>query len=437
MQIETLGHAVMLLSRADGTPLLATDPWLIGSTYWRSWWVENYPSADDIARIAGSRYLYLTHEHPDHLHPPSLRKIAEVAATRPEVLVPDFLEMKMADYLAAQGWSVRRLPNREWVELEPGVRAMALPIWNNDSILLIDTPDALIANINDAKPTQREMLAIGDLKRRLGKRCIMLRSYSPAGPSNNYFRAGERLSSGKRGYLRAVQNACRRGGADDFIPFASQVVFRRPDTDWANDFKVRYADLEQAWKEKRTRLLRPYSRVDLPSGKASAQDPANFNPGVTERTQALVAEQAAANAAAVWTAEDTNRLEVQLRSIRWPLLGLLPRGFQVETTGVKLFWRPWAGRLVSDQDARKGHFTLRVPLLPLKEAVTYGHTGDLSIPMFTEVHLDASTKPSTGDAFFMLLILRDYGYLGSLCRAARWARWALCGMLKARRPLPL
>lgn len=427
----------MLLSGAEGAPVLATDPWLVGSTYWRSWWIENYPTQADIARIASARFIYLTHEHPDHLHPPSLRKIAESAATRPEILVPDFLEIKMADYLAAQGWQVRRLPARQWVELQPGVRVMALPIWNNDSILLVDTPGALIANINDAKPTQREMLAIGDLKRRLGKRCVMLRSYSPAGPSNNYFRAGQRLTSGKRGYLRAVQNACRRGGADDFIPFASQVVFRRPDTDWANDFKVRYGDLKKAWREKGTRLLAPYSRLDLATGDVSAQDPASFNPGVTDRTQALVAEQAAANAAAGWTAEDSARLHAQLRSIRWLLWAILPRGFAIEAGGVRLFWDAGSARLVDNALGAQGHFTLRVPLLPLKEAVTYGHMGDLSIPMFTEIHLDATTKPERGDVFFMLLILRDYGYLGSIGKAVRWGKWALCGLWKARRALPL
>lgn len=435
MQIETLGHAVMVLSEADGTPILATDPWILGSTYWRSWWVENYPSAEEIARIASAPFLYLTHEHPDHLHPPSLRKIAEVAATRPQVLVPDFLEIKMAGYLAAQGWQVRRLPARSWVDLKPGVRVMALPIWNNDSILLIETPGALIVNLNDAKPGKAALDQLGDLTQRIGKRCVLLRSYSPAGPSNNYFRDGQRLPAGKQGYLNAVQGACRRVRADDFIPFASQVVFRRPDTDWANDFKVRYADLVSAWKLKKTRLLRPYSRLDLASGAAISQDPAGFNPGVTARTQQLVAEQAAANAAAVWTGEDTGRLEAQLRSIRWPLAVLLPKGFSIEAGQTRLSWRPWRARL-DDGGVRSGHFTLKVPLLPLKEAVTYGHMGDLSIPMFTEIHLDQATQPSRGDIFFMLLILRDYGYLGSIGRTLRWGFWALRGLLKGRRPLP-
>ncbi len=41
-QLKTLGHATLLLLE-DDKPLIATDPWLLGSTYWRSWWLEKYP----------------------------------------------------------------------------------------------------------------------------------------------------------------------------------------------------------------------------------------------------------------------------------------------------------------------------------------------------------------------------------------------------------
>ncbi|CAN5285419.1 hypothetical protein BH20ACI1_BH20ACI1_05520 [soil metagenome] len=40
---KTLGHATLLLFE-NGKPLIATDPWLIGSAYWRSWWLEKYPT---------------------------------------------------------------------------------------------------------------------------------------------------------------------------------------------------------------------------------------------------------------------------------------------------------------------------------------------------------------------------------------------------------
>jgi hypothetical protein len=432
VELQTLAHAVMLLRDGEGRPLLATDPWITGSTYWRSWWVENYPTAAQIEQLAACRWIYITHEHPDHLHPPSLRQLGKGA----EILLPDFLSLKMAEYLEEQGWKTRRLPARRWVDLQPGLSVMALPTWNNDSILLVTTPDALIVNMNDAKPGRRVMEQVGALRQALGKRCILLRSYSPAGPANSYFRQGKRILPGKDGFLSAVQNACRRIGADLFIPFASQVIFRRPDTDWANDHKVRYRDLMDHWQVPETRLLPPYSTVPLAGGEPTSQNPADFKPGVSERTQVLVAQQQAANAAAHWDEDDHQRLEQQLRSLNLLLRRWYPRGFDIQADGQALGWDPAAGRLLRTRRP-DGHFTLRLPLLPLKEAVQYGHMGDLSIPMFTSIDLAQDCRPEDVDRFFMLLILRDYGYLGGYGRFFRWLLWIGRGWLASRRALPL
>jgi UDP-MurNAc hydroxylase len=57
-----------MLVLADGVPLVATDPWLIGSAYWRSWWLEKYPTADEIDLVRRARCLYVPHSHPDHFH---------------------------------------------------------------------------------------------------------------------------------------------------------------------------------------------------------------------------------------------------------------------------------------------------------------------------------------------------------------------------------
>ena len=83
LQLRTIGHACLLILE-NGEPILATDPWLIGSVYWRSWWLEKYPSEDDIDVVRRSRYLYITHSHLDHFHWPSLRRLGP--ATRPAAI---------------------------------------------------------------------------------------------------------------------------------------------------------------------------------------------------------------------------------------------------------------------------------------------------------------------------------------------------------------
>ncbi|MGH7060299.1 MAG: hypothetical protein ACREFH_07935, partial [Stellaceae bacterium] len=67
-RVRTLGHASLAVYREGESPLLVTDPWLVGSVYWRSWWLQHYPSAEEIGWLAASPSVYVTHEHPDHFH---------------------------------------------------------------------------------------------------------------------------------------------------------------------------------------------------------------------------------------------------------------------------------------------------------------------------------------------------------------------------------
>src|SRR5690242_2595082 len=43
LTLRTLGHACLALYREGEAPVLITDPWLLGSVYWRSWWLQHYP----------------------------------------------------------------------------------------------------------------------------------------------------------------------------------------------------------------------------------------------------------------------------------------------------------------------------------------------------------------------------------------------------------
>lgn len=432
MFIETMGHATLVLSRAGERPILLTDPWLTGSCYWRSWWIENYPSPGEIERLRSTRHVYLTHEHPDHLHVPSLRMLGPDG---PEILTPDFLEMSMDGFLAGEGFRVRRLPAGEWTELGDGVSAMSLPIWTNDSILVLSTPEALVFDLNDAKPDPRVFRKLAALRAAApDRRCVVLRSHSPASPANSFFVDGGRLERiSKADFVKGARQACGRIGATDFMPFASQSVFRRSDTEWANAYKVGFAELKDHWRGK-ARLHRPYTRLDLATGKAVSRDPATYDPHDTAETRALIAEQERANVGVRLEDGDLARLERQLRELRAFLLPLFPRGFGIEAGDLALHYDSRRGRL--RRAASDGHFRLVVPALALKEALSTGHVGDLCIPMFTTVHLDARTPPRRVDAFFMLLILRDYGYLGGAWRFCRYVAWLAREALRRLPPPP-
>ena len=194
--LKTLGHASIALYRNGEAPLLLTDPWLVGSVYWRSWWLQNYPDEATLDWLAGAANIYITHEHPDHFHTPSIRRLGQ----GPGYLFPAFAERGYLAYMARHGYRAEIAPPGRWVALGDGISILSWPLWNDDSLLLIDTPHALILNFNDAKPVPPVVNAVRRLGDRIGKPRILLASYSPASVINSGAAAAASMVA--RGRLR-------------------------------------------------------------------------------------------------------------------------------------------------------------------------------------------------------------------------------------------
>lgn len=173
-ELRTLGHGTMLLLE-DGKPLVATDAWVIGSNYWRSWWLEKYPTPAEIELVRQAKFIYYTHSHPDHFHYPSLRHLGK----RP-TLHPTFLGYVVPPFLESAGYPARMLEPWHWYAIGEKVRIASVPIPIDDSVLIVDTPNATIVDVNDATPRKALLRTIRERMFTAGKPLIMLKSYSPA-----------------------------------------------------------------------------------------------------------------------------------------------------------------------------------------------------------------------------------------------------------------
>src|SRR3954471_18584122 len=102
-RLKTVGHATLILFE-DDKPLIATDPWLIGSAYWRSWWLEKYPTEEEFNQVKRAEYVYITHSHPDHFHYPTIRKLG-----KPSTLHPRFPRYELTEFLESNDFPVKVL----------------------------------------------------------------------------------------------------------------------------------------------------------------------------------------------------------------------------------------------------------------------------------------------------------------------------------------
>jgi hypothetical protein len=272
---ETLGNATLAF-REDGRPILATDPWLMGTCYFGSWGLDRPLTADELALVQDSEYVWISHGHPDHFHVPSLTLL------RPEqkILLPDHYSPDIKNYLSKRGFPVEVMPYRTWKQLSPGIRVLCLDNENQDAILLIEAGDSLVVDLNDS-PLCGDQTFIRDLVRKYDKK----RTYAAALCSNdadmfNLVDAnGQRIIDSpeqrKPGMVWALARIIQALGVGTYVSSASQHIYVRQDALWANPYRVGWSDVVRYWTRPAIPIIEPFVKVNLDTGdyerKHSAQ----------------------------------------------------------------------------------------------------------------------------------------------------------------------
>ena len=74
VNFETIGNATLIVSEKDKT-LLCTDPWFDeDSAYFGSWSLSHKFPEKQRLKCENSKYIFISHFHPDHLNLKSLSK---------------------------------------------------------------------------------------------------------------------------------------------------------------------------------------------------------------------------------------------------------------------------------------------------------------------------------------------------------------------------
>ena len=404
-QLKTFGHATMVVMQ-DGQPLVATDPWLIGSTYWRSWWLEAYPTKEQIELVRTARAIYITHSHPDHFHFPSLRKLGNV-----RTLHPDLPKYEVPVFLRKHNFPVTMLEPWKWYSLSESVRMASVPSPINDSFFLVDTPNTTIVNINDCAHSTSLLKCIRERMLTSGKPVVVLRSYSPASLNNSIVRGDSRASlKTKHDYVVTARDAATALGASHFVPFASQVFFGRSDSVWANQYKVTYEDLRSEWGNGTVALCEPFVNMDLQT-RSYVSEYRGFRPELNDTQTTMVREREAAEAAFSVPADFDTKLSRYLNEV--PLLRTLYRkgvGWRLTPGGEERFYDTKSGT-VSHKIPQNHDFVVNLPGKVLSDALDNNVLTDLGITMFLKIEARIDARRIYGA--FLLMGLHDIGYRGN------------------------
>jgi len=371
---ETLGNATILVFE-QGRPVLATDPWLTGTCYFGSWALERPLTARQIADVCAAQYIWISHGHPDHMHPESLKLLPRGKT----ILVPDHFHGEIREFLAAEGFDVRVMPYREWLPLSATVSALCLDNENQDAILIVRAGDALIVNLNDS-PLCGEAGFIADLIKRHPNDRTYMTALCAAGTADmlSYVDAEGRSCAGppdarKPAAVWEVARTAARLGVRHYCFSSAQHCYVRPETAWINDYAVGWPDVERHWSKPAVALVPPFVQVDGVSGAVTPMPAEAPGPEVSDE------------------AEDW---EARLSPDEWREVEAFVRRFEllagrVDYVGFSVGGesrRFDIGGASRDERAKRG-VTFTAPKGPLLEAVKYGYFDDLLIGNMMKTHL--------------------------------------------------
>jgi UDP-MurNAc hydroxylase len=146
MKVTYIGHACIMMESAATRILM--DPWLTDPTYHGTWW--HYPPlALGVRDLPKLDYLYVSHEHPDHFDPPTLRQLDKDV----HVIIANYKRKRFRDRLAALGF--HRITEVDFGQdfrcNGTGLTLRLIPPdrqWD-DSAILVKDPTTTVLNVND------------------------------------------------------------------------------------------------------------------------------------------------------------------------------------------------------------------------------------------------------------------------------------------------
>jgi len=322
LEFTILSHAGLCVDH-NGVRIVS-DPWLIGSCYWRSWWNFPEPPAELVSDLK-PEYIYLTHLHWDHFHGASLKKL--FAPTTP-ILVPKVHTTRMLDDLRWLGFhNITEVPHGTAVKLGEDftLYSYQFNFLSVDSAMLLTGGGRTILNSNDCKLFGWPLRQITHAFPKID---FVLRSHSSARAIPYCIEGYKEKFPDMRtqqNYIEEFSRFALHIGARYAIPFASNHCFLHRETVAFNDTAVVPDDVQGYYKRLAERAhIDSECVVMAPGSSWSDRDGFRLMPfDYSKREEHIQAMQAAHTAALTCQYEKEDATLADFDAFRGYFLGLV------------------------------------------------------------------------------------------------------------------
>lgn len=230
MKVTFVSQASLLIRTSDCNIL--TDPWYLGTAFNDAW--KLFPGPDwDNSMLEEIQYLWISHEHPDHFHIPTLKSFPQSFKDRVILLFQKNNTDKMPNAFKKLGFkNVRTFKNRTIYPLTDQTSIYISQIGQMDSSLAVINNGTTILNLNDCEANS---IDCKNFKNDLGKISVVFNQFSMAG-YNGFYEYEKHLPETAETIVNNMLENHRDLGVDFSVPFASNIYFCTEDNKYMNNF---------------------------------------------------------------------------------------------------------------------------------------------------------------------------------------------------------
>jgi hypothetical protein len=230
--IKFINHACFLIENINGDVLF--DPWFSGKVFNNSWSLLR--DTEDI-NLNNVKYVIFTHEHPDHLHWPTLKKVSNNSKHKVNVLVPLRENKNIVENIRKLGCKCAEIPNNLEVKLGDFMYITNYTT-GHDSAYVFKINDKVYLNQNDCQLSNKQCETIA---RKFPNIDFWMIQFSLAGYYANET-DHEGLQKAKDFHINMVKNYHNFFKPNVTIPFASFIFFCKKYNSFLNKWIV---DIEE------------------------------------------------------------------------------------------------------------------------------------------------------------------------------------------------
>lgn len=248
-KVKLLGHASILIE-VDNKRIL-TDPWYFGTAFNDGWELLPRPNLEDIkSDIKNVDIIWISHEHPDHLHFPTLKWIAEFVQNDVEIYFQKNNSSKVFEALKKLGYKkFVSMPHLAKISITPNVNIACYAHRQLDSSLAVFIKNKFwLLNINDTELNQHD---ISIIRKKFGIPTALYNQFSIAGSDG----IENNLKFTAASTLKKMREHHESLSAKVSIPFASFIRFARVDNKYMNDYVNTVFDVKNQFKENNLQVI--------------------------------------------------------------------------------------------------------------------------------------------------------------------------------------